>query len=133
MNRRELLVLVGSVMAVARPLRAQQKAIPLIGWLHTLSAERHNQLAASHPRTLTIGSLSFALHVNYPRPRIDRRVQSGMTKTRPGPLTPDAHVGLKILKNQLSEYVLLAADGETVIITNRQNRAASPAAKRELS
>jgi len=56
-----------------------------------------------------------------------------MTKTRPGPLTPDAHVGLKILKNQLSEYVLLAADGETVIITNHQNRAASPAAKRELS
>jgi len=47
MNRRELLVLVGSVMAVARPLRAQQKAIPLIGWLHTLSAERSAAVIAA--------------------------------------------------------------------------------------
>ena len=28
-------------------------------------------------------------------------------------------VGLKILKNKLSEYVRLAADGETVVITDR--------------
>lgn len=28
-------------------------------------------------------------------------------------------VGLKTLKNRLSEYVRLAADGETVLVTNR--------------
>jgi len=38
MNRRELLVLVaGSAMAVARPLRAQQKAMPVIGFLDSAS------------------------------------------------------------------------------------------------
>ena len=28
-------------------------------------------------------------------------------------------VGLKILKNKLSEYVRLAADGETIVVTDR--------------
>ena len=28
-------------------------------------------------------------------------------------------VGLKVLKNKLSEYVRLAASGETVLVTNR--------------
>src|SRR5215472_11722276 len=37
MNRRELLVLVGIAMAVARPLRAQQKAMPVIGFLSSTS------------------------------------------------------------------------------------------------
>ena len=37
MNRRELLVLVGSAMAAARPLRAQQKAMPVIGYLSSTS------------------------------------------------------------------------------------------------
>jgi prevent-host-death family protein len=31
-------------------------------------------------------------------------------------------VGLKILKNRLSEYVRLAAAGETVVITDRGRR-----------
>ena len=33
MNRRELLVLVGGAMAVAPPLRAQQKSLPVVGYL----------------------------------------------------------------------------------------------------
>ena len=36
-----------------------------------------------------------------------------------GHLTPMRTVGLKILKNKLSEYVRLAAAGETVVITDR--------------
>jgi putative tryptophan/tyrosine transport system substrate-binding protein len=39
MRRRELLVLVGAVMAVVRPLRAQQKPMPVIGYLSSQSAE----------------------------------------------------------------------------------------------
>lgn len=34
-------------------------------------------------------------------------------------LVPVHAVGLKILKNQLSEYVRLAASGETVLVTDR--------------
>ena len=34
MNRRELLVLMGGAMTAARALRAQQKALPVIGYLH---------------------------------------------------------------------------------------------------
>ena len=33
MNRRELMLLLGAVMTVARGLRAQQKGMPVIGWL----------------------------------------------------------------------------------------------------
>ena len=33
MNRRELLLVLGGVMTTARALRAQQKAMPVIGWL----------------------------------------------------------------------------------------------------
>jgi putative ABC transport system substrate-binding protein len=37
MNRRELMLLLGSVMAAARTLRAQQKSVPVIGYLHGVS------------------------------------------------------------------------------------------------
>src|SRR5215471_4760866 len=37
MKRRELLLLVGGVMTTGRALRAQQKAMPLIGWLQPFS------------------------------------------------------------------------------------------------
>ena len=42
-------------------------------------------------------------------------------------------VGLKILKNKLSEYVRLAANGETVIITDRKHAVAEivPIRRRE--
>jgi len=33
MNRRELLVLLGTAMTVGHPLRAQQKTVPVIGFL----------------------------------------------------------------------------------------------------
>jgi hypothetical protein len=39
MNRRELLVLVGSAIAVAGPLHAQQKAPPVIGFLGAASPD----------------------------------------------------------------------------------------------
>ena len=39
MTRRELLLLLASAMAAARPLSAQQKAMPVIGYLGSQSAE----------------------------------------------------------------------------------------------
>jgi putative ABC transport system substrate-binding protein len=39
-NRRELIFLLGGALTASRALSAQQKAMPVIGWLHTLSAER---------------------------------------------------------------------------------------------
>ena len=39
MRRRELVLLLGSLMAAARPLHAQQKAIPVVGFLGSQSAE----------------------------------------------------------------------------------------------
>jgi putative tryptophan/tyrosine transport system substrate-binding protein len=38
MNRRELMLLLGGAMTAARALRAQQKAMPVIGWLGSTSA-----------------------------------------------------------------------------------------------
>jgi putative ABC transport system substrate-binding protein len=37
MRRRELMLLLGGAMTVPRVLRAQQKAMPVIGWLHSAS------------------------------------------------------------------------------------------------
>src|SRR5215472_13272140 len=37
MNRREMLALVGGTMVIARPVLAQQKAMPVIGWLSGVS------------------------------------------------------------------------------------------------
>ena len=44
-----------------------------------------------------------------------------MTKVAPGSHVVGMRtVGLKVLKNKLSEYVRLAAAGETVLVTNRE-------------
>jgi len=48
-----------------------------------------------------------------PRPRVFTKVASGSY------LSPMRAVGLKILKNKLSEYVRLAAEGEVVLVTDR--------------
>jgi hypothetical protein len=37
MNRRELMLLLGATMTAARALRAQQKAMPVIGYLSATS------------------------------------------------------------------------------------------------
>ena len=56
-------------------------------------------------------------------PRLDRRVRGEIDEEASRDYLIDMPtVGLKILKNKLSEYVRLAAAGETIIITDR-NRA----------
>ena len=45
MRRRELLLL-GGAMTTARALRVQQKAMPVIGFLHSLSADRSASVVA---------------------------------------------------------------------------------------
>ena len=37
MRRRELMLLLGGMMTAARALRAQQKGMPVIGWLSSVS------------------------------------------------------------------------------------------------
>jgi hypothetical protein len=44
MRRRELLLLLGSAMMTARTLRAQQKAVPVIGYLSGGSPARVHRL-----------------------------------------------------------------------------------------
>jgi len=41
-------------------------------------------------------------------------------------LTPCGKVGLKVLKNKLSEHVRAAAAGETVLVTDRDRVVAEP-------
>ena len=48
MNRRELMLLLAGALTAARALRAQQKAMPVIGYLGTLSGLRGPYLAAFH-------------------------------------------------------------------------------------
>ena len=50
MRRREVLLLAGGAMAMARPLRAQQKAMPMIGFL---SAGSLGPLVAAFHRGLS--------------------------------------------------------------------------------
>lgn len=60
--------------------------------------------------------------------------RDGLTLVAPGSyLARVRAVGLKVLKNRLSEYVRLAAGGETVLVTDRDRVVAelnSPAASR---
>jgi putative ABC transport system substrate-binding protein len=46
-KRRELMLMLGGALAVPRTLRAQQKAQPVIGWLHSLSADRSAPVIAA--------------------------------------------------------------------------------------
>jgi putative ABC transport system substrate-binding protein len=47
MNRRELLILLGGAMTTARALRAQQKAMPVIGYLNGTSPGPHAPFLAA--------------------------------------------------------------------------------------
>ena len=53
MNRRELLLLLGGAMTVPRPLRAQQKAMPLIGFLGVAWPRRNPAVVASFQQGLS--------------------------------------------------------------------------------
>ena len=48
MNRREFVILMGTAMTAPRALRAQQKAMPVIGFLGSASPDRNPVLAAFH-------------------------------------------------------------------------------------
>jgi len=47
MRRRQLILLLAGALAVPRTLRAQPKPMPVIGWLHTLSADRSAAVIAA--------------------------------------------------------------------------------------
>jgi len=53
MTRRELLLLMGAAVAVARPLRAQQKAVPVIGYLNPTSPDAAAPATAAFLRGLS--------------------------------------------------------------------------------
>ena len=75
-NRRELLVLVGSAMAVARPLQAQQKATPVIGFLSSRSpGEAATVVAAFHQGLAETGYVegqNLAIEYRWAESRYDR-------------------------------------------------------------
>src|SRR4029077_15015876 len=75
MNRRELLV-VGSAMAVARPLRAQQKAMPVIGYLHCGSPGLFAPFMAAFHRGLSetgyVEGRNVAIEYRWAEGRYDR-------------------------------------------------------------
>ena len=53
MKRRELLLLLGGAMSTARALRAQQKAMPVIGYLESGSPEASAPLVAAFRQGLS--------------------------------------------------------------------------------
>src|SRR3954469_14190156 len=53
MNRRDLVLLLGGAMTVARDLRAQQKAMPVIGFLAGTSAEPSTSTVAAFHQGLS--------------------------------------------------------------------------------
>lgn len=56
-----------------------------------------------------------------PGPGVPRERAEGVDEVASGRyLQPVISVGLKVLKNKLSEYVRLAAGGETILITDRE-------------
>jgi putative tryptophan/tyrosine transport system substrate-binding protein len=76
MNRRELMLLLGGAMAAARALRAQQKAIPVIGYLSNASpGSPAGGVAAFHQGLRETGYVegqNFAIEYRWAEGRYDR-------------------------------------------------------------
>ncbi len=76
MNRRELLLLLGSAMAAASPLRAQQKAMPVIGFLGTTSLDPNAPFMAAFRQGLGetgyVEGQNLAIEYRWAEGRYDR-------------------------------------------------------------